>query len=75
MGRQQVVQKLEVFVEDRRVDCDRKTLFTVSELYLQHTQISFLDAYLVVSARAKGGRLSTFDKQLAKKLPSMTNLL
>lgn len=47
----------------------------VSQLYLQHPQISFLDAYLALMAGQKGSHLRTFDKNLAKKLPQLANLL
>ena len=75
MNRHQVFQKIEVFTEDKRVACDRELLTKVGELYLAYSQISFLDAFLAVMAGQKGGRLRTFDKNLAKNLPQLANLI
>lgn len=75
MNRQQVLQKIRVFTEDKRVACNRELVARVSELYVKYPQISFLDAYLAVTAGKKGGKLRTFDKDLAKKLPSLVRLI
>lgn len=75
MSRQQISDRIKVFTEDKRVNCDRNLLQRTDELYIRHPQISFLDAYLALAAERHGGRLQTFDSALAKKLPDQACLI
>ncbi len=75
MNRGQVADRLTLFLDHAGIGCERDLLRGVTGVYIKHPKVSFVDILLVARAERGGGKLATFDKAMARKLPDSVKLL
>lgn len=74
--RTEVADNIRLIMSESAINCNRTLFERVLAVYVQHPALSFVDCCLAVYADLNGATpLYTFDKALAKKLPTQTCLL
>lgn len=74
--RNHITDNLQSIIAIKHVSCNRAMLERAIPLYVDHQNISFIDACLAVYAELNGATpLLTFDKKLALALPKTVSIL
>jgi uncharacterized protein len=72
MPRSLIVRSMQTIIAQANINCNRALLLKVLPYYSNHPAVSFTDCCLAVYAELnKTSPLMTFDKKLARQLPSV----